>query len=161
MEWSEILADPSLHDLPYKIETNQYGQIVMSPASRRHSRRQSRIERLLEEHLTGGEAFVECPIATTLGTKVADVVWASEGLLARQADFDPMTEAPEVCVEVLSASNTRQEIDEKKDLYFQSGATEVWTCGLSGDMTFFDRSGVVDLSRLAPGFPTHVALRHP
>jgi hypothetical protein len=33
MEWIEVLADPVLRDLPYKIELNEYGKIVMSPAS--------------------------------------------------------------------------------------------------------------------------------
>ena len=31
--WDDILADRSLRDLPYKIETNRYHQIIMSPAS--------------------------------------------------------------------------------------------------------------------------------
>lgn len=29
--WETILADRSLQDLPYKIETNRYGKIIMSP----------------------------------------------------------------------------------------------------------------------------------
>jgi Uma2 family endonuclease len=158
MEWSEVLADPSLQDLPYKIETNRYGQIVMSPASRRHSRRQSRIERLLDELLSGGEAFGECPIATTAGTKVADVVWVSAALLARQENIDPLEEAPEVCVEVLSASNSQHEIDEKRALYFEKGAIEVWICDLAGDMQFFGRTGRIEHSVFVPEFPQHVPL---
>lgn len=30
--WREVLDDRSLHDLPYKIETNRQGQVVMGPA---------------------------------------------------------------------------------------------------------------------------------
>ncbi|RME59856.1 Uma2 family endonuclease, partial [Candidatus Parcubacteria bacterium] len=33
MKWSEVLADPTLQDLPYKIELNEWEQIVMTPAS--------------------------------------------------------------------------------------------------------------------------------
>ena len=73
MEWAEVLADPILQDLPYKIELNEYGKIVMSPASNRHSLLQGDLIRLL-----GGKLpvwiFPECPIQTTKGVKVADVV---------------------------------------------------------------------------------------
>ena len=33
MNWQEVCEDRSLQDLPFKIELNEYGQIVMSPAS--------------------------------------------------------------------------------------------------------------------------------
>ncbi len=36
MQWSDVLNDKSLSNLPYKIELNEYGQIVMSPASNQH-----------------------------------------------------------------------------------------------------------------------------
>ena len=31
--WDEALHDPSLQDLPYKIEINAWGKVEMSPAS--------------------------------------------------------------------------------------------------------------------------------
>jgi len=37
MQWQEVVNDPSLQDLPYKIELNEYGKIIMSPASNKHS----------------------------------------------------------------------------------------------------------------------------
>lgn len=158
MEWSEVLADPSLQDLPYKIETDEYGNIVMGPASNRHSRYQSQIQRLLEAVLTEGEVFVEGSLGTPMGTKVPDVVWASEALLERQDEADPMTEAPEICIEVLSPSNSRKEIDEKRLLYFDAGAVEVWVCDHNGKMTFYDTNGEVEASKLADSFPKHVSL---
>jgi hypothetical protein len=36
MNWQEACADPSLTDLPYKIELNQWGQTIMSPADYQH-----------------------------------------------------------------------------------------------------------------------------
>ena len=33
MQWQEVLADKSLHDLPYKIELNEKGLIEMPPVS--------------------------------------------------------------------------------------------------------------------------------
>ena len=37
MQWQEVIAHPSLQDLPFKIELNEYGKIEMSPASNRLS----------------------------------------------------------------------------------------------------------------------------
>ena len=73
MTWTEIINDPSLHNLQYKIETNERGQIVMSPATNKHSRFQSRISSLLEELMQGGEFITECAIKTSKGVRVADV----------------------------------------------------------------------------------------
>jgi len=33
MQWQDVINDKSLQDLPYKIELNEHGNIVMSPAS--------------------------------------------------------------------------------------------------------------------------------
>jgi hypothetical protein len=44
MNWQEVCAHPALQHLPFKLETNRWGQIVMSPASNRHSWRQSEFE---------------------------------------------------------------------------------------------------------------------
>ena len=35
MTWQEVLDDPRLQNLPYKIELDQWGRIVMSPADNR------------------------------------------------------------------------------------------------------------------------------
>jgi Uma2 family endonuclease len=58
----------------------------------------------------------------------------------------------EICVEVLSSSNSQPEMEEKMALYFEAGAHEVWLCGLDGKMEFYtpDLSAV---SRLCPLFP--------
>ena len=36
MNWQEVCANPALQNLPYKMELNQQGQIIMSPASVLH-----------------------------------------------------------------------------------------------------------------------------
>ena len=38
MDWREVIENPSLRNLPFKIETNEWGQIVMTPATVRHSK---------------------------------------------------------------------------------------------------------------------------
>lgn len=73
MEWADVLADPSLKNLPYKIELDHYGLIVMSPASNRHARIQGQVVRLLAQWFAEGEVLTECSIATPEGVKVADV----------------------------------------------------------------------------------------
>ena len=38
----------------------------------------------------------------------------------------PYTQAPELCVEIFSSTNSKVEIAEKVDLYLAKGAKEVW-----------------------------------
>ncbi len=45
--------------------------------------------------------------------------------------------APEICVEVLSPYNRRDEMLEKMQLYYAAGAQEVWRCDEHGNMEFF------------------------
>ncbi|TWT88307.1 hypothetical protein Mal64_17860 [Pseudobythopirellula maris] len=158
MEWSQILADPSLRDLPYKIETNGYGQIVMSPASNSHGDRQVAIATLLGRLLPEGRAMVECSIGTPSGVKVPDVAWRSRAFLDAHTGEDPYSRAPEVCVEVLSPSNTTQEIDEKRRLYFEAGALEVWLCSADGEMAYYGPAGRLERSGLAPDAPASITL---
>jgi Uma2 family endonuclease len=153
MNWQEVCDDASLQNLPYKIELDQWGRIIMSPANNRHGQRQARIVGLLQKSIIGGETLVECSIDTSMGTKVADVAWASDAFI-RQHGFDtPYTAAPEICVEIRSLSNTAAEMAEKISLYLAGGAREVWICDGNGNMTFHDHSGQMAASLLAPGFP--------
>lgn len=156
--WSRALRDPALRDLPYKVETNEYGQLVMSPQRPLHGHVQVRTVDLLGEHvLEPGRRIVEFAIRTSKGVKVADVAWISERRwqdYARDAEASPIS--AEICIEVLSRSNTAAEIDEKRRLYFGAGAEEVWTCDLEGHVRFFGPAGERDASNLAPGFPSRI-----
>ena len=158
--WSRALRDPSLRDLPYKIETNEYGQLVMSPQKPKHGHAQARISELLADFAPrSGRRAVEFAIETAKGVKVPDVIWVSEerwSQIPDDAEASPI--AAEICIEVLSKSNTAAEIDEKRRLYFDHGAVEVWTCDSTGDVRFFDRSGERAASILVPGFPRHIDL---
>lgn len=62
-------------------------------------------------------------------------------------------------VEILSPSNTRAEMDEKRELYFEIGCLEFWTVGATGKVRFFGAGGA-DLagSEICPGFPGRVDL---
>lgn len=74
MNWEEVCGNPRLRDLPYKIELNEYGKILMSPQKLYHCIFQGKIINLLRQLEQTGEVFPECAIYTTKGTKVADVV---------------------------------------------------------------------------------------
>lgn len=152
-QWREIVEDPHLSDLPYKIETNHRGQIVLSPHKNRHARQQKRIEKRLDDMLPTGEAFQEWAIATAGGTKQADVIWASDERLKRMEETgDPTTLAPEICVEVMSESNDWDEMETKMALYWEAGAEEVWVIEADGDVRFFAEEEL-ERSRLAPDMP--------
>ena len=68
--------------------------------------------------------------------------------------------APEICVEVLSPSNSAEDIELKKRLYFEEAAQEVWICGLEGQMKFFSLTGEQKASKLCPKFPKRILTSH-
>ena len=157
--WNELCADPFLAGMDVRIETDAFGHIIMNfPPAPEHGEGQSSLVILLNMHLPSGRVITECPVSTEEGVKVADVAWISPERRSAQKGQKVFTRAPEICVEVLSPSNTRAEIDEKKRLYFESGAAEVWICGLDGTMRFFLRSEPEELgdSALCPDFPKRI-----
>jgi len=154
--WKEIVNDPRLRELPYKVETNAQGQILLSPHTNRHSFYQDELQQLLRQHAPLGSTPPEFAIATTEGVKSPDVVWMSpERRRKMEETGDPTTLAPEICVEILSASNTVEERASKRQLYREAGAEEVWIVEEDGRIRFF--VGVeVDRSSIAPDMPAHV-----
>jgi Uma2 family endonuclease len=158
MTWEEICAHPSLQNLPFKIETNQWGQIVMSPVKIPHSAYQGAISALLQKLMKRGRPLVECAIDTRMGTKVADVAWASPALFRRIKNESACSTAPEICVEVYSFSNTQKEMKEKRELYFEQGAKEVWYCDKNGKISFYNTEGKLKKSTLCPVFPSKINL---
>jgi Uma2 family endonuclease len=135
--WGELQWDQDLARLPYTIETDRFGRIIMSPPpALDHTKRVARILRRLHESFPQGEVLPETAISTTDGVKVTDAAWLSPGR-AQELDAGPcLLRAPEVFIEVLSPTNSQQEKDEKRALYFEAGTAEVWICGLDGLMTF-------------------------
>jgi len=158
VEWHQVLEDKTLADLPYKIELNEWGNIEMSPASNLHSLLQTIIASALNEHMDSGRAFVECSVLTAKNVKVADVVWGSDGFFQAHGFETPYRSAPEICVEVVSPSNTMAEMMVKKDLYLVGGAREFWLCDESGALRFFGHGGELARSGLCLGFPLKLAV---
>jgi Uma2 family endonuclease len=131
MTWADVMASPYLKDLPFKIELNKWGKIEMSPASNRHGMVQFNIGKELDLR-AGGQVLVECSVQTTDGVRVADIAWISHARLQQLGDVTPFPQAPEVCVEVMSPSNSWAEMEMKAGLYLGAGAEEVWIVGLDG-----------------------------
>lgn len=153
--WKRAVEDPQLEDLPYKVETNEHGQLVLSPTSLSHSKYQSRIHDLLLGFLgADGRVFPELAVETSKGVKVPDVSWMSNDRLSTiSEDAYAVPVAPELCVEVLSPRNTQGEMALKRALYFERGAHEVWVCDQSGAMHFYDAGSEMAASRMVPDFP--------
>jgi len=155
--WREIVCDPALRDLPYKVETNAQGQIIVSPHKNTHSFLQEAVQNLLNKHAPEGFCPPEFAIVTPQGVKTPDVVWVSPDRRDEmEATGDPTTLAPELCVEVMSETNTEEEMQTKRTLYRDAGAEEVWIVAPDGTVRFFgaDERG---RSSIAPDFPTHIS----
>jgi Uma2 family endonuclease len=156
VQWQEVCENPHLKDLPFKIELNKWGQVVMSPVKIKHSFYQGRLITLLESLLKVGEIMPECAIETTDGVKVADVVWCSEERFKQIENDVAASIAPEICIEVISASNTLEEMNIKKVLYLEAGAWEVWLCDQNGQVKFYNQDGELANSLLVAGFPQQI-----
>ena len=141
MEWTEVINNPLLKDLPFKIELNKWGKILMSPANNNHGSLQYKIGRMLDLGKRSGEIIIECSVQTVEGTKVADVAWASDEFMDKYGFNTPYEIAPEICVEVISPSNSKKEMDEKIKLYLNRGAREVWLCNQQGKISFYSKAG--------------------
>lgn len=153
MQWQEVCENPNLQNLPFKIELNSQGQLLMSPVKVNHSLIQGKIIGLLYQHIQKGEALAECAIKTKKGTKVADVAWASKEVLNIIQSEVECSVSPEICIEVMSMSNSLAEMAEKKALYFECGAQEVWVCSDNGDIAFYATEGKLNQSKIASNFP--------
>ena len=102
---------------------------------------------------------VECAIQTSEGVRAPDAAWISLERRAPHRRASVLSIAPEICVEVLSPSNSRQQMLEKMTLYFAKGAEEVWLCDEKGRMEFFTAASApapVPASPRCPEFPAQL-----
>ncbi len=152
MNWTEVIENPVLHDLPFKIELNEFGQIVMTPISNKRGILMTQIGTVFNGENDSDLTILNCSIQTSEGVKVADAAYCSDKFLAKHGCETQYQEAPEVCVEIVSRSNSRREMKEK--LYFERGAKEVWLCYENGKVEFFNLKKQIEQSPLFPNFPT-------
>ena len=141
VRWDEICRDPSLQDLPYKIELNAWAKIEMSPASNRHGRLQAALAAEFTRQLPDGMTLTECSILTSIGIRVPDVVCAFARFMTAYGEITHYTRAPDLCVEITSPSNVEAEIEEKTRAYLKAGAEEVWLVSENGAVRFIGGDG--------------------
>ena len=150
MEWVEVINNPFLKNLPFKIELNKWGKILMTPASNNHGRLQYEVGSFIDKKKGSGKIIMECSIETSDGVKVADVAWASNEFLEKYSYNTPYPKAPEICVEIISPSNSKGEIEEKIQLYLAKGAVEVWIVDEAGQTKYFSYEGELEQSAEIP-----------
>ena len=122
--YREMCEDPRFSNIPGKVELDLWGRVLMSPASTYHGRVQGRISQKLAS--LGGETLVEVGIATRFGLFVPDLAWASAQFIGQHGAETPLMSAPEICIDVVSPSNSVKEMEEKRTAYLAAGAQEVW-----------------------------------
>ena len=155
--WERVCDHPDLQDLPFKIELNGDGEIIMNAVRLDHSLFAEQIMLHLLRIL-GVHCPLEFAIATLDGIRSPDVVWISQERLqqVKGQPFSPI--APEICVEVMSPGNTMKKMMEKKELYLQAGAHEFWLCDVTGKMSFFQQNGEISFSEITPAFPRQIEI---
>lgn len=152
------MDNPFFRNVPYKVELNKFGQILMSPASNRHGILQNKVARAIEIQKRSGIIIIECSILTSEGVRVADVSWASDDFYSEFGEMTPFPKAPEICVEIKSPANSKSEMDEKIRLYLEKGALEVWIVDEYGKAAFYSHTGKIKKSKIAADFnlPTNL-----
>lgn len=157
LTWEDLCQDKSLQDLPYKIELTGRGQVLMSPTYFYHGNYAGRIISLLARQMGHGEVSAECAVQTSDGVREADVTWVSLDRYELIKDDFASHIAPELCVEILSPSNSIEEMMEKRRLFIAAGAEEYWLCNKEGKIRFFDADQELPNSRLCPDFPRDIS----
>ncbi len=152
VKWHELMENPYLRNIPYKVELNKFGQILMSPASNRHGILQYKVGQEIERTKKNGIIIIECSILTGEGVRVADVAWASDEFIAEFGEITPYPKAPEICVEIKSPGNSKAEMEEKIRLYLEKGALEVWIVDEYSKAGFFSHTGKLKKSKIAADF---------
>jgi Uma2 family endonuclease len=141
-------ARPLEENSPQRYELNQFGEWILSPTpTTRHQRVERAVARLLEAQL-GPEAVTEVAVYTDRGIRVPDVAWMAPERWAERKDQTPLESVPDVCVEVLSPGNTREEILMKVNAYLRGGAREAIVIGLKGEVEFFGPGGKLEAGAL-------------
>ena len=137
-------------DAPW--ETNGQGQIIMNPPiGLAHAKRADRIAVAMRSLLPDWRLWPEVGIYTADGMKAPHLAVAAPDFAEATDSRGFLVRAPEICVEIMSPSNTWEEMRHKTLLYLAAGAKEVWVCDESGALHFFDGTGERSTSALATG----------
>lgn len=143
--WRALADDPSSPDY---YELTQFGELIVSPRPMTgHQRVASAVARMITAQC-GGEGVTGVSVLTDRGVRAPDVVWMPSECWVACKGQSPLEVVPDLCVEVLSPSNTREEIDMKIAAYLRGGAREVIVVGLKGEIEIFGPQGRRETSAL-------------
>lgn len=137
LRWAEMIQDPTLRNLPSKIELDAAGRIEMSPGSFRHSQLQGYVAGKLTTQLPHGKVLIKLAVLTEMGVRVVDVAWSSAAYIAAYQASTPASKAPEICVDVRSPFDSAIEIRTRARAYLAAGAEEVWIVSTEGTHQVF------------------------
>lgn len=147
--WRALSTDPTYEDVAGTIELTEWGEILMTPVGKRHGLVAMRLGERLRQAL-GGHAMTEVGVATAIGVRAPDVAWCSDQWLAAHPEDMPLSSAPELCIEIVSASNALPKLREKAVAYVNAGAHEAWLLfPEAGRREIYTREGRADTSAFA------------
>lgn len=149
MQWHQVLTNPALKNLPFKIQLYRLGQLLMLRAPNAHGAIRADLAALLKNKFIGsGLIHSECSIQTQDSVLVAHVAWATDAFVPEHGDATPFPMAPELCIETLSPSNSKAAIAHKVRLYFAQGASEVWVVARKRGVAVYSDGKLAERSKL-------------
>jgi Uma2 family endonuclease len=142
-------------DVPW--ETNGQGQLIVNPPiGLVHAKRADRLIEVLRTGLPGWRIWPEVGIHTADGVKAPDITAASPGFDEVTDEHGFLAQAPELCIEIMSPSNSWEEMRHKSLLYLAAGAIEAWVCAEDGQLHVFGGAGQVSSSELVADLPAKI-----
>jgi Uma2 family endonuclease len=112
-----------LPDEPGKLELLDGELIRLPPAKRKHQTIGERLFEMLKQTTRGAETHHE------MGYKIGSSAWLVPDVsiaYPNQPGEDYMEGAPLLAVEIISESNSAEDVDRKVKKYLSNGGTEVW-----------------------------------
>ena len=106
MNWKEVCESPELQNLPFKLELNKDGEVVMNAVQVNHTLFAGKSIHFLEIHLLNGYSLPEFLVKISDNVKSPDVVWISGERLEQVKGLVAANISAEICVEVKSPHNT-------------------------------------------------------
>jgi Uma2 family endonuclease len=151
--WVDIDREPRYRDHVGKVELTQWGEVLLSPpVGMPHGSMAVHLARLLEDAL-GGRCVVEVGVITDAGIRAPDVLWCSDAYLEAHPEQVVLRAAPELCIEIVSPTDSMKQLREKMGAYLRAGAREAWIVDpVKAAIELYGESG-----RLASsGFPVEI-----
>lgn len=143
--WNER---PYVEDDPDCYELNELGEWIVSPRPTHGHQRAAFVVGFQLATQLGPEVATEVSVYTDRGIRAPDVAWMPAARWLEAKGQNPLPFVPDVCVEVVSPSNTRQEILMKVGAYLRGGAREAIVVGLKGEVEYFGPGGRLEASAL-------------